>query len=445
MTKSSERLWLVGILVVATVLRGGWLIVNHHNEGNYWGHSLNAADMAMQLVWHGEIGQFDPRLSEKYHGMAKQENRLIDPEELDAIDSQPRKLVHNYEDEIGLALIMGLVWKFVGQMRFIYVQILQVCLDLVCCALFYFSGKKLFRNPSLGLACAASYALNPLQIYLVSFPTPYPWMVFLSVVLIFILVQYFADRMMSFGRQMLAAIMLGLAIGLTTWIRSGAALVIIPVAIAIVMLARGRNAWALVLAMCVIEVAVVSPLLVRNYMLFGEPRVTRGVFWHTMWGGLGAHENPFGVVMEDNRVAEMVLSEHPGITKYGPEYEAVLRGWYVRALQSHPGWFVRAMGERLWWLVWPIMPKMASFYTAPLWALALWGCRTAVGKYRIGWQKLIALGLPSFYFFLVVIAVTAPNYKYVAPGYTYLIMLAGIALFALHERFQGRCHYEDSL
>jgi len=428
--KRLETKALLAIVVLGLILRGGWLAVNYRNEGWYWGISLNEADMGVQLALRGKIGVYDPAMADALHGRAVAEKRLVDPEDLGFRNWPDGELVGNLEDEIGLGVLMGVIWWALGSMRFIYIQILQVLIDAACNYMFYCTAKNLAGDSTrIGLVAGLIYALYPLQVYMVSFPVTYVWPVFLSVVLLYLLSRYFCQAKVSPSEMLVASAAIGLMIGSVTYIRSTVLLLGVSVAVALVMFAHSRYRWGAAAIVLIVQMAVLVPLVARNYEAFGELRVTRGVFWHSLWVGFGEHKNPFGIIPTDNAVAESVLAKYPHVEKYGPAYEAILKQWTLEAIHTHPYWFIGILFERLVWLVFPQGYK--SLLALPLFALASLGAVLSIRWYKVSARTLALLAVPSAYFFFSTIMVFPPAIKYVMPGYPYLLLLGAVAGYGI--------------
>ena len=421
--KESPLSWrpaLLCIVVLALILRAGSIAVNHRNCGTYFGHSLNAADVAVTYLRTGLIGYQDTRWSSQYHNEAMAAQCLIDPEDSAALSLPFDSLEPNFEDELGLPMIMGTLWQLLP-MRFVYVELLQAVLDVVCVWLLYHAAFVLLQRRDIALGSAFLYAVWPLQVYLIAYPVPYVWAVFLSVGILFVLTRFIV-RSAPTRRLVVGAIVLGLLIGVMTLVRSTALLVAGATALSAVLLVGVRRGLLVGLIVVLAEGAVLTPLLIRNHRLYGEYRVTRGVFWHNLWVGFGAHENPFGLTFDDHAAARVALRDHPGVKEFGPEYERIVRELVIQGIRQHPMWFLRVQLQRVWWIIMP--PTWARrVVAAPLVVGALVGIVGVWRRRTADMLPLLAAAIPTMYFFFSITAVYPPNTRFVLPAYTYLLIL----------------------
>jgi len=146
------------------------------------------------------------------------------------------------------------------------------------------------------------------------------------------------------------------------------------------------------------------------------------VFWHNLWVGFGAHENPFGLTFDDHAAARVALRDHPGVKEFGPEYERIVRELVIQGIRQHPMWFLRVQLQRVWWIIMP--PTWARrVVAAPLVVGALVGIVGVWRRRTADMLPLLAAAIPTMYFFFSITAVYPPNTRFVLPAYTYLLIL----------------------
>ncbi len=439
------RLILATILALALLVRVGALWINHENRGGFWGDTLNAAEMGVQRALFHRWGVIDPSFTAPIHTVAHDAGHLVDPEDLGLRGQESTNPKPDFENHVGLGIIMGLVWSLTGDMRYIYIQILQLILDMGCVYLIFRAAWNILGNIWIALVSAGLYALFPIQVYMLTFPVSYTWMVFYGVLLIYILSVLYGPyaSYRSTGRKWLLLAFIGFATGAFAHVRSN--IVFMPLFLGVGFLGKERIRQALIYALVIllVEILVLAPLLIRNYQAFGRLSPTRGVFWHTVWAGFGAHENPLGAVNNDQATAEMVLKEYPGIEKYGPEYENILKEKSLTAIKEHPLWFVRIMLERVLMIFVPEGWKALA--VTPLLSTAFVGAIIAVQRGLLSLKGLSVYLLPTVYFFASIIVVYVPGIKHVMPAYPFLLTLAAVTLVeiavAMNQRWQEKIQH----
>ena len=71
-------------------------------------------------------------------------------------------------------------------------------------------------------------------------------------------------------------------------------------------------------------------------------------FWHTMYTGLGAAANPWGIRWDDHFVYDRVLKLHPGTPIFSQAYFDAVRHEYLAILRSSPLQVLGVYGLKLW-------------------------------------------------------------------------------------------------
>jgi hypothetical protein len=117
--------------------------------------------------------------------------------------------------------------------------------------------------------------------------------------------------------------------------------------------ARSPKAFvAMGLLACAILMTVAIPqtiLRVRDIVYHVPPSalVEQHGIWHSLYIGLGAVSNPFGIAWDDTNGLQAARNIDPSITYLSAEYFAVLRHEYFRIVMSHPFEVARIYLEKL--------------------------------------------------------------------------------------------------
>jgi len=222
---------------------------------------------------------------------------------------------------------------------------LQLIVDTLNVLLIFYLGKRIL-NDALGLAAALVYATITPQLTMASFVYYYYWQ---GAFALWNLV--FLDRLLDEGlpelpwrRRLLLGGAWGLFIGVTVLIRSlclGLFLAAIPF-----IVLRWRRNWRLagtLIGLGVAGIALMNMMvLVPRMFHYGEISNPR-VFWHSIYTGLGAHPNPWGITFDDG--VGFKAAEKAGITSADPKfmihYEDFIKREVFRYYGERPEIFVR--------------------------------------------------------------------------------------------------------
>ena len=416
------------LLLLALTVRLLWLQHNLYNQGRFYGYSVTSAMIGEAYKETNKVGVVDTELAQRYAQVRNETGRLIDPEEFGG-RVELKNIKPQYDIEIGLGMLMGMIWKLTGHSRFVYVQLLQILIDVICVLLLYLAVHWLFKDRRFALFAVLLYALFPYQIDLVTFPAPYVWPVFLVVTITFLLAYITKRKRLCevVGVFLLA----GVSIGLVAMIRSTVVLLGVFIGLLSLVwnpyLSDKRRIWLLV-AIIAGQALVMLPLVLHNKATFGAPFPTRGTFWHTVYTGFGAHDNPWGIRNDDQATIERVKRAYPNISYATPEYENVLKKWSLRIIFSHPLWYAGVLISRAALFV---LPDPSAKTSWPIVGLVMLGI---IGAYRViasghfsKADKLAvfyALSLPSVHFPIFIIPIYIPERVYVQASYVALLTLS---------------------
>lgn len=437
------------IIFTGLISRLGVLAINYQNKGNYYGHSLNAADMGLQFVFHRRIGVFDPTHANILHSAAISANKLIDPQNLEFPVSSKENLVDDYENEVGLGTLMGIIWVLTRDMRFIYIQLLQLLIDVFCIFLVFLTAQNIFNLIGISLISAFLYAVFPFQVYMITFPAPYPWMVFGTVIVLYLISKIYRKSVIqiSDSKKLKFLFLIGLITGLFSYVRSTFLFLSVFVIFGLLLKEKTLKVIKFAIVIFFAKLFILFPLLIRNYQAFGKVMLRRGVFWHTMYGGLGAHKNPWGIRHCDKAVAQSVLKEYPNIKLYGLEYEEVLKKRFIKCIKEHPFWVLKMFSERILRFLFPVSwTKEGEPYFSikktiavfPLFILAFWGSYLVLLKKYLTGKDLLFFSIPTLYFFIMTVIITSPQIRFVYPGYVFMLILSSFPTWEIYKKILGK-------
>ncbi len=251
----------------------------------------------------------------------------------------------------GYSLYLVAVYKTLGRSYFA-AQLVQDALTSLCCVLLALLTTRLVSWP-VGVLAGVVAALSPQLGYVSALVLPDALSALPLLVAMLILAWGHPDD----GRASLwASALAGALVGVGVWLRPN--VVLLPPFLSLVLLAVSRNhirglAHAVVLSLA--AVAVVIPITVRNYVVFGEfvPVSTNGGL--TLWQGVAdAGGREVGARRHDTLVAEeeAIRYNDPRYRDWWAEPDGIWRDKerYRRAgevIRANPGRFAGLMLHRM--------------------------------------------------------------------------------------------------
>ncbi|MEW6200536.1 MAG: glycosyltransferase family 39 protein [bacterium] len=279
----------------------------------------------------------------EYCAQINKEQRLIDLEDFKGkVSGKPAPA---FFDMPGYAYLLAFTWKIFGEKRFIYIQIIQVLMDVFCCYLL-FKLAALLYGTGVGLLTAFIYATYlPLIRYTVAALRDI-WVTFILIPLLYLVIREVVKNRGKISYS--TYITVGILLGLEYYMRGSGML--LPVFLSAgIFLATGnlKNSLKSFAVMTLIIVIFMLPWVYRNYRLFGIFMPTRPVIGQGLWEGLGMVENPFGAVLNDGTAYERAVAE--GFKgNYGtPEYNNFLMKKALGAIKEYPLIYLKAVAFRL--------------------------------------------------------------------------------------------------
>lgn len=225
---------------------------------------------------------------------------------------------------------------------------LQVLADTCNIVLAFWLGWRIL-DETMGLLTALVYAgLVPLVGMAATFPYYYYWALCFSLwnlcLVLAITRPGFAPASRAVGWRIAWGVPYGLLAGVEMMTRS--ALMPIVALGLVAMAVYWRREWKGMVPLLVAAVAtmtlVMAPVALRSYRQFGQFHPPR-LFWHTVYVGLGAHENPYGIQWDDGCGYRFAASK--GLKADDPDwaagYERILHEEIQRIAAENRGIFFR--------------------------------------------------------------------------------------------------------
>jgi 4-amino-4-deoxy-L-arabinose transferase-like glycosyltransferase len=249
---------------------------------------------------------------------------------------------------------VAVVYKMTGERSMYAVQSVQWILDSLL-VMFLVTGVAVTAYGwRAGLAAAFLAALSPLLAMYGAWPSadaPTAWFVLGGVWLLLI-----AARRLSWKWAFGAGLMLGAA----CWVRVNPLYLAFLWALAMLFFVRAswRRRITLSAAVALGAVLVISPIVVRNYVVFPDFTPTGGTIGANLWEGLGETElgRSYGFIYGDDKMIErervkMGLPQDFPLEAFWPDgirrdRERVRES--LELIRKHPFWYAGVMLRRMW-------------------------------------------------------------------------------------------------
>jgi 4-amino-4-deoxy-L-arabinose transferase-like glycosyltransferase len=332
---------LAALVLVALLIRLGFFLSSSHPYQNA-GLVTEHGEVARNIVDNGKWFVIN-RNARRTGQLQQQRHKLIDPEDVDyrKADANP-----DYQREVlqtpGLALVLAAFWAVTGDEDYVYVQVLQILLDAGMVLLVYWCSLRLFARRRAALIAAAVYAVFLPLAALANIVHLDTWATYFTLG-IFSLFLKARDA----PQQLRWLVALGVATGAAAYFRPF--LVLLPLALALATaIADGwERAWALGTVPLILALAFMAPWTIRNYVEFHKFIPMRIGVGQNLWEGLGELPNDFGAIQDDQKTAEQVSRERPGLRYGSPAYDSYLFKKGRRAVAEHPAFYAKVVARRV--------------------------------------------------------------------------------------------------
>jgi len=274
----------------------------------------------------------------------------------------------------GHGILTALIWKITGDFRYIYVQILQILMDALMIFLIFFIGKELFGE-KIGILSSVLYAVYLPQAFLSVHPLRDCWPTFISIVLVFCILNY------KNKNSLLWAVLGGVVSGLGVYLRPNLLFLGVFLSVSSFLYLKRREALQLLISTIAIPVFLLIPWWVRNYRIYQKFIPLSTNLGHVLWVGMGVISNPYGFEHKDEAAVRFVREQGYDYPYMSPEYNSVLKRRVFEVIKKDPVYYLRVLIHRipvvlLPSLQWGIEPH--NFWTIPKWSFQLW--RKVTGK-----------------------------------------------------------------
>jgi 4-amino-4-deoxy-L-arabinose transferase-like glycosyltransferase len=409
-----------------------------------------------------------------YQVFDKRANNILDGRESAFwIDDPTRTDLVQYPP--AFPLWVAAIYKVTGERSMYAVQRVQWFLDCVMSLVLVTGIAVTAYGWRAGVAAALLAALSPLLALYGSSPAadaPTTWFVLAGVWLLLIAAKR-RSLAWSFGA--------GLMLGLACWVRVNPLYLAFPWALALLLFVRvgWRRRIALSAMVILGTVLVVSPIVIRNYLVFPDFTPNGLSIGVNLWEGLGETEfgRSNGFLYGDDKMveSERIKMGLPSDFPLRPFWPDGIRRDRERTRESlafikqHPVWYAGVMLRRMWGMLkvfgepvpysgsaginvtsrkclpteWQggvvaffvnllgIVQSLARYLLLPLVAFGVW---LAVRKDFL----MTALILTTVLYYLVPGTAAHTEIRYVLPMHALLIVFAGLSLCRIAEMISNR-------
>ncbi|HEX6716184.1 MAG TPA: glycosyltransferase family 39 protein [Pyrinomonadaceae bacterium] len=250
--------------------------------------------------------------------------------------------------------LVALIYKLSGDHSAYSIQLVLWFADLILSLLLIAGIALTAFDGRVAIGSGFLVALSPLFALYAAYPSadvPATWFVLGGNWLLLLAFQ---------RRSVWLALAAGVALGVACWLRVNPLYLCVVWAIALLVLVRG--AWSLRLKMAAAvligTLVVISPIMIRNYVVFPEFTPTGGTIGVNLWEGLGETElgRQHGFVFGDDNMnaVERARNGWPADMPVDNQWPDGLRRERERTRESiafirqHPVWYLGVMAGRMW-------------------------------------------------------------------------------------------------
>jgi len=206
-----------------------------------------------------------------------------------------------FRSEVGYLFLTAFLGKVTGQVRYANMLVVQCLMSTLCCALLYRIAPAYTRRPQAPLLAALCYGLNPLELFLSTYPDLIIWAVYAGVVGV-----YFVGRVWNtqVARDLLAVAGIGFFLGLCVVIRATTVALFVVWLCPFILRRPGTLALALTLGLGGLLPFELSYIIAKSQP--GEAGAAGAASYHNLLGGLGEFGDVPGLRYDDRVILKWV-------------------------------------------------------------------------------------------------------------------------------------------
>jgi 4-amino-4-deoxy-L-arabinose transferase-like glycosyltransferase len=250
--------------------------------------------------------------------------------------------------------LVALIYKVTGDHSAYSVQLVLWFADLILLLLLIAGITATAFGPRAAVVSGFVVALSPLFAMYAAFPSadvPATWFVLGGSWLLLLAAQRKSVRL---------ALAAGAALGIACWLRVNPLYLCVGWAIALIICVKDSPSLRLKLGAAALAgtVALIAPIVIRNYLVFPDFTPTGGTIGVNLWEGLGETElgRQHGFILGDDKMVERERERmgRPGDTQVDIQWPDGIRRDRERTrealafIRQHPVWYLGVMAGRMW-------------------------------------------------------------------------------------------------
>jgi hypothetical protein len=332
-------------------------------------------------------------------------------------------------DMPGAALLLVLTWTLFGTESFLYVQLLQIVLDSLLCVIVFLIARYFFSD-LVSLLGSFLYAMYLPQATMAVQPRADVWLTFGLVLSVYCMIRFFESRKLWF------LLLVGLIIGFTVYFKPN--ILFLPLFLGVPLALKFGVKKGLILSSLTMSIVLVilSPWVIRNYVVFERFILTRTPFYQTMWEGFGEFQNPFGAVNNDEATYQQMRKEGFQGRLATAEYDDFIKPRVLKVIKEHPVWYMSAVLRRIPKAIlvnripWGVLQDKQYFYhqmfAENMEEKSIWRYAKRMIDLNPGFLVTKAFDVLVFALFVVGVFLTRQNFKelmilFIVPVYLILV------------------------
>lgn len=293
------------ILVIAALVLNLYHVSFHTNKLFFSGLLRQHGEVGYNLFKYNSI-KVNKRRMAAIAQREKLENRLINYAEIDHDQYGMPEEYHSINDTVGYGIVLGLLWKVTGSLRYRDVQILQIILFCIAMIYFYRIGQLLFANDTLALYSSGALLFFLPIVFLNVQVLRDVWGFYGIIILLFCFLSCIKKNMLSKAYLSFG----GVLFACTQWIRPSIFFTFLLLFILSLFVSKYRRvlrAWRLIFVITNVVVFWV-PFMVYNKMAYGVLFVSPA--GQDLYEGLGEFPNAYGLTMDDEKFSNMMQQRY---------------------------------------------------------------------------------------------------------------------------------------
>jgi len=305
------------------------------------------------LVSHGEIAynvyahnsvKVNKKRLQQVNVLQREQGRRVEFAEIDHSQFGEPTSYRSIHDTVGYGVVLGLLWKLTGSLRYRDIQLLQIVLSFLCALMIYHIAFFLFGDVRIGVAVGIMHCLFlPLRFFNV-IPFRDIWAFYALVIFLFGLVSFLKGHMGKMGLVACSIIS-----ALFQCVRPNVVFSLVGVTVMALVwsLWKGKPRQGIYAGFVFLLTNILFfwvPFTTYNRVAYGQYFV--GISGIPLIEGLGEYENPWGLKCSDDWYSRF-MKERYGVKAGTPECERKGKELFFESIKQYPWVYVTQVVRRI--------------------------------------------------------------------------------------------------